>query len=163
AAGGTTQSSAGCGVTFPTFVDPGISAQSLNPQTSDASADSLTQSDSVLRATWGEAAKDNSIRKLSPGELNWIVQAALERWGLSGISAEDMARLQAVIFDFANLADGELANANGSHVSLDETAAGYGWYYDQTPMDDSEFDVPVPGKERQATELSPADGRVDLL
>src|SRR5262249_15630872 len=31
------------------------------------------------------------------------------------------------------------------------------------PLEDSEFDVPVPGKERQTTQYSPADGKMDLL
>src|SRR5205823_4330686 len=51
----------------------------------------------------------------------------------------------------------------GLHVKIDETAAGYGWFFDQTPQDDSEFAVPVPGRELQTTEYSLAHGHVDLL
>src|SRR5262249_37899001 len=80
-----------------------------------------------------------------------------------GIAAEELARLQAATFEIADLPPGEIATIDGTHVKVDDTAAGYGWYFDQTPMEDSEFDVPVPDKERQTTEYSPANGKMDLL
>ena len=165
AAGGSTQAAvAPCSTfVFPTFVDPVLTIQSAHTVVGDANADSSTQGDSALRATWGEALKDSSINKLTQAELIWMVQAALERWRQAGISAEDLARLQAVVFDLADLPDGELATPDSGHVKIDETAAGYGWYFDQTPNEDSEFDVPVPGKEFQATQYSPAHGKIDLL
>src|SRR5262249_20311930 len=71
--------------------------------------------------------------------------------------------LQQVTFETGSLTDGQLASITGTHVTFDETAAGYGWFVDRTPFDDSEFDVPVPNRELHTTELSPAFGRVDLL
>ena len=47
-------------------------------------------------------------------------------------------------------------------VKIDETAAGYG-VTPRIAMEDSEFDVPVPDRELQTTEYSPAFGRMDLL
>jgi HYR domain/Bacterial Ig domain len=101
--------------------------------------------------------------ELSGPELRWMVQAALERWREAGVSAADMERLQQVDFEIASLPTEMLAQARGTHVTIDATAGSLGWYYDQTPQEDSEFAVPVPGRELQATEASLAFGRVDLL
>jgi predicted small secreted protein len=92
-----------------------------------------------------------------------MVQMALERWRQAGLSAEDLSRLEALSFEVAGLPEGQLAEVKGTTVKIDETAAGYGWFFDQTPSEDSEFDVPVPDRERQTTEISPAHGKMDLL
>jgi len=87
----------------------------------------------------------------------------MARWQQAGISAEDLARLRGASFEFAALPNHQLASASEMHIKIDETAAGYGWFFDETPLEDSEFDVEVPDKERQTSDLSPAHGRVDLL
>src|SRR5262249_43280297 len=85
------------------------------------------------------------------------------RWSAMGISPEDLARLNGVTFEVTDLPSGQIASLSGNHVLIDETAAGYGWYLDQTPADDSEFDVPVFDRDRQTTEFSAAYGKMDLL
>lgn len=161
--GGTVQGSANCGIVFPTSVGPELSVQSRGPATSDSNADSADQTDNVLRSTWGKAVRPDGVQELSQEELNWMVQAALLRWQQTGISAEDLTRLSALRFEVAGLADGRLAAYSPARVRIDQTAAGYGWFYDPSPLEDSEFDVPVPGKELQTTELSPVHGKMDLL
>src|SRR5262249_58320962 len=59
--------------------------------------------------------------------------------------------------------DGQLVTAASAAIKVDATAAGYGWFVDPSPTDDSEFEVAVPNKERQATEYNPAFGKIDLL
>jgi hypothetical protein len=97
--------------------------------------------------------------------LSWVVlPAALERWRQAGISAEDLARLQAVTFEVADLPELELATARSTHFTIDATAAGYGWYVDLSAAEDAEFDLPVPGRELQSTEYSLVHGGgLDLL
>lgn len=160
--GGTVQGSANCGIVFPTSVGPELSVQSRGPA-SDSNADSADQNDNTLRSTWGKAVRPDGVQELSQAELNWMVQAALTRWQQTGISAEDMARLSLVSFEVADLAEGRLAAYSSTRIRIDQTAAGYGWFYDPSPSEDSEFDVPVLGKELQTTELSPVHGRMDLL
>ena len=101
--------------------------------------------------------------KLSTPELLWMAQAAVERWRQAEISADALARLQAVTFELADLPAGQVASANGTHVKIDPTAAGYGWYIDQSPQDDSEFTVGVPGRELQTIDISYAHDKIDLL
>jgi hypothetical protein len=123
----------------------------------------IGEKEDILLATQGEKAGGNTLPKLSQALVSATVQAAIERWRAAGISAEDLMRLQAITLEVADLPEGQLATANSTHVKIDETAAGYGWYFDSTPMDDGEFEVPVPGKELQTTELSVAFERMDLL
>ena len=92
-----------------------------------------------------------------------MVQGAIERWRLAGISAEEFARLQALRFEIADLPYTEIAKATSTSIKIDELAAGYGWFFDQSPWEDSEFTVGVPERELQTTEYSLAHGKMDLL
>lgn len=131
-------------------------------QGDDAAADTPAR-ETTLRAARGKAPVDDSIQKLTREQLNEIVRAALGRWSQAGISGEDLRTMQGATFEIANLPEGEIASAASAHIKIDETGAGYGWYIDQFASEDNEFDVPVPGKEMQTTEHSPAHGRMDLL
>jgi uncharacterized repeat protein (TIGR01451 family) len=160
--GGGFVGGAACGSPIvPLRVHPGI--ETASRVQGDITAEDLDEVSAVLRAARGEGSGEATAQKLTQEGLTWIVQAALQRWREAGIPAEDMARLEAVTFELANLPDGELAIAKTSHVKLDKRAAGYGWYFDQTPHEDGEFDVPVPDRERQTTEFSAAFARMDLL
>jgi Ca2+-binding RTX toxin-like protein len=121
------------------------------------------QTDSVLYASSGEKKGQEHVLKLTPSEASAMVQAAIARWAEAGLSATNIAKLQSLPVEIADLPDGQLATANSSRIVLDETAAGYGWFFDATPSEDNEFEVPVPDQELQTTESSEANGRVDLL
>jgi uncharacterized repeat protein (TIGR01451 family) len=142
-----------CGV-FPMSVAPviEISMKDKNPQPEEE-----------LLIGGIEKAGQEQNRELTQAELNWMVQAARARWEQAGISAEDRARFAAVSFDVDHLQTDRLAAISGTHVRIDSKANGFGWYFDPTPDEDSEFDVQVTGKERQASEASPAYGKIDLL
>jgi hypothetical protein len=73
------------------------------------------------------------------------------------VSPADDARLHAVTAIATDLPDGYLGAAPlyGNTIYVDVTAAGYGWFADPTPADDSEFGLGMAG--------SPAAGRMDLL
>src|SRR5258706_2572769 len=129
----------------------------------DGSQTGVSESVDTLRAARGEVRDGPDEQKLRPAELSGTVQAAIERWRDAGISVEDLMRLQSVTFEIADLPDGLLATANSTSVKIDENAAGYGWFADRAQLEDAELDVPVPGRELQTTEQSPAFGRIDLL
>ncbi|HZN00751.1 MAG TPA: Calx-beta domain-containing protein, partial [Pyrinomonadaceae bacterium] len=119
----------------------------------------------TLRAAHGEQAVAQDVRKATQADIAVAVQAAIERWRDAGISAEDLMRLQSITFEVSDLPDGVLASGTSASFKIDETAAGYGWFVDMTPMEDSaEFDLTVPFRELQATEHKPsAFGHMDLL
>ena len=119
--------------------------------------------DSILWASNGENKEPVNVRSLTESEASAMLQAAIMRWADSGLSATQFAKLQGLKLEVANLPDGQLATANSSKIVLDETAAGYGWFFDTTPNDDNEFAVPVRDQELQTTDQSAADGHIDLL
>ncbi len=137
-----------------------VAAASAADTTSDGGA---AVTDERLRVFGDERPDDGQVNRLSQTELNWMVQAALARWRETGIAPEDLARLEAATLEIANLPSGLIATGNSTSIKIDETAAGYGWYFDEFPMEDSEFEVLVPNRELQTTDLSIAHGKIDLL
>jgi uncharacterized repeat protein (TIGR01451 family) len=106
---------------------------------------------------------EGKVSKLTQAELAWMVQAALERWRYAKLSQNELISLQALRFEIADLPEAGIAQETASAIQIDETGAGYGWFVDQTPLDDREFTVGVPARELQSTEFSIAHGKVDLL
>jgi len=154
---------AACAGPTTTSVDPALTIASASAVGGDETSTASVIGGDLLRTTSGEAPKDDSIQKLSQSELNWMAQAALQRWSEAGIAAEDFARMQAATFEVVDLPNGQIAGMASGHIKIDETGAGYGWFIDQSPLEDGEFQVEVPGKELQTIQLSPARGKLDLL
>ncbi len=100
---------------------------------------------------------------LSQSELDWFVDAAIARWEAAGLTAEQSAALHDMTFSVADMPAWYLGAYAPGAVQLDSDGAGYGWFLDATPLDDSEF-----GNVADATRLltdptgAPA-GHVDLL
>jgi uncharacterized repeat protein (TIGR01451 family) len=147
----------------PSMMASATSALKLS-QSSELRSSSIDRDVSnVLRTPSGDNTNGQSVAPLAPGELQAMAEAAILRWAESGASADDVARMQSVALQIADLPEGQLATINGNQITIDATAAGFGWYFDSTPSEDSEFGVPVFNKERQSTVLSGAHDRIDLL
>jgi hypothetical protein len=91
---------------------------------------------------------------LTAAELRPVVQEAIARWQDAGISPAQVSALSHVAVGIAEFPGPWLGMAFPGAIWIDQTAAGYGWYIDPTPADDSEFPA-LPG--------SPAYGKMDLL
>src|SRR5262249_10569597 len=91
---------------------------------------------------------------LSEAQLSPIVAEARSRWAKTGLTPQQTAALNSALFHIANLPGSELGFTSSREIWIDRDAAGYGWFVDATPSDDSEF---------PATPTSPAYGKVDLL
>ena len=122
----------------------------------------VTQND-ILFAERNEGPGDDKVNRLSPAALSMIVQTAIAKWQDAGVSAKGLARLRAATFDIADLPEGQLASTNSGRIVIDQTGAGYGWFYDLSPGDDLEFELPVLDRQREALEASSASGQIDLL
>ena len=117
----------------------------------------------TLRAPHGQQKNGVPALKLSATELQLMTGEAIARWADFGLSAGNLARMQAISTQITDLPNGELARINKDVIEIDDEAAGFGWYFDPLPADDSEFAVSVANKESQATELSAAHGHMDLM
>lgn len=106
----------------------------------------------------GGPMSDDQI--LQTHALPGIVDEAIRRLERTGLDQDEVALLQTVEYRVTSLDDEHRAvgYAAGTTVTLDDNAAGHGWFIDSTPSDDAEFDVSA-----SPTLSSPAVGRVDLL
>lgn len=68
-----------------------------------------------------------------------IFAEAAARWSARGADGTRLASVQIVI---ANLNEPYLGLASGNTITLDRNAAGWGWFVDATPKDDTEFMTP---------------------
>jgi uncharacterized repeat protein (TIGR01451 family) len=110
-----------------------------------------------LLAADGEGPGAPSI---SQAQLDNIAQAASARWSQAGLSPDQLAQLQAAQVRVADLPDGQLGNSGAGKIEIDQNAAGWGWFVDSTPGDDSEFSLQA--GQLQASNTN-AQNRVDLL
>jgi hypothetical protein len=71
--------------------------------------------------------------------------------------------LQQVEVQVDDLPGATLGTTNGTVITIDADAAGYGWFVDATPGQDAEFMIAGDGMQLTARPGTPADGRMDLL
>ena len=93
--------------------------------------------------------------------LPGIIDEAIRRLEQTGLRKNEAELLDKVRFEVAPLDDasGVLGYAAGQAVTIDDNAAGYGWFVDSTPQDDAEFGL----FSSDAPSGSDAYRRVDLL
>ncbi len=99
--------------------------------------------------------------KITTADLRPIVQAAIGRWSALGLTSAQVAQLQSTTYVVANLGLArELGQASsGKIVTIDDNAAGFGWFVDSTPRNDHEFTKAISKSER----IAPGLTRMDLL
>ena len=88
---------------------------------------------------------------LTISQVELLLPEALARWQATGT---DVSALSSIDVRIANLGGTTLGLASGNTIWLDGNAAGWGWFVDPTPWDDSEFTTPGNQGEQ---------GRMDLL
>jgi hypothetical protein len=93
-------------------------------------------------------------------DLASMVIEAKHRWELAGLDAADLAKLDQVTVQFADLDGLVLGEDFGDAIYIDSDAAGYGWFVDRTAGDDKEFSLEGG---LLVAETGPAAGRMDLL
>lgn len=106
---------------------------------------------SPLLAAGGESSEAAPTPAVTTREVKPLLKEAILQWRKAGAGTNDLAGLQVKIMD---LPDGVLGLASGHTITLDDNAAGWGWFVDRTPRNDSEF--------RRAGNQGEA-GRMDLL
>ncbi|EHK54092.1 hypothetical protein MAXJ12_26878, partial [Mesorhizobium alhagi CCNWXJ12-2] len=100
---------------------------------------------------------------LTGDTLDSLIAAAIERWAATGLSDEQLAALNAVTFEIADLDGNYLGLAEGNHVRLDDDGNGAGWYVDATPLTDEEFANQSSDTQLLADGTQAPAGQYDLL
>ena len=98
---------------------------------------------------------------VSQAELDLIVEAAIQRWAEAGATAEQLEAMRSTIVVVANLQGLQLGTSAAGEIVIDHNAAGFNWFIDSTPDDDSEY--AGDGTRLAATPNTVAALRVDLL
>jgi hypothetical protein len=73
---------------------------------------------------------------LTSAEVQPLLVEAEARWQAAGV---DTSILGAIDIRIADLGGTTLGLTSGNTIWLDDNAAGWGWFVDPTPSDDSEF------------------------
>ena len=135
-------------------------------------ADQLTRGDqqahpenksvSLLLAAEGPSGV-SSTDTLSEADLDAIVGQARHRWEATGlVDARELGTIDVRIADLSGLSLGA-ADASSDTITLDGNAAGWGWFVDATPQEESEFTLIEEDSLLLADAASDAHGRIDLL
>jgi hypothetical protein len=100
------------------------------------------------------AGTQPEIDLLTRDQLDPIVAEAISRWdAVLGDDADVAARVGSIQFQIEDFNGLTLGLTDGSTITMDADAAGWGWFVDPTPEDDVEFSEPG----------GDDDGRMDLL
>ncbi|QPF84676.1 cadherin domain-containing protein [Bradyrhizobium genosp. L] len=100
---------------------------------------------------------------LTQAELDTAVAAAIAAWAAAGLSSEQIATLQHVTYDVADITSGWLGQSTAGHVTIDVNADGHGWFVDPTPSDNSEFAHAASATDLITDPTTDAAGHIDLL
>jgi hypothetical protein len=101
---------------------------------------------------------------LTTASLDPIVQEAIKRWDETlHLTQTQIALLNQVNFQIADLSGLTLAQTVDNTITLDSDAAGYGWFIDSTPGTNSEFTRHNGKSDLFATSGSIASADMDLL
>jgi subtilisin-like proprotein convertase family protein/streptogramin lyase len=82
-----------------------------------------------------------------------VLQEAIARWQAVGLASDQLRLLNNVDVQIADLGGATLGLAAGNTIWLDDNAAGWGWFVDPTPWDDSEFLTPGDQGEQNRMDL----------
>jgi hypothetical protein len=104
-----------------------------------------------VQALTAAAIGTGATQTLRSSQVEPLLAEALARWQAAGVDTTALGNVQVQI---VNLGGTTLGMASGNTITLDDNAAGWGWFVDPTPANDSEFTTPGNQGEQ---------GRMDLL
>jgi hypothetical protein len=76
---------------------------------------------------------------LTQPELDFIVDAAIQRWAAAGASEAQIAAMRAVLVSVEDLGGRQLGESKNGVIKVDVNGAGWNWYVDATPGQDEEY------------------------
>ena len=76
---------------------------------------------------------------LTDAQVNSLLEQALQNWATSPLPPQQLERLSAITVEIADLPGGILGETRGYSILVDAEAAGYSWFVDTTPGENSEF------------------------
>jgi hypothetical protein len=108
------------------------------------------------------AAPQAPVALLTDQQLGPIVAEPERRWAIAD-GTQVLAGMSGMTIQVADLPGTMLGETVGNTILIDRDAAGYGWFVDPTPADDSEFADVLGPHASAVSKTGPAANRVDLL
>jgi Ca2+-binding RTX toxin-like protein len=109
------------------------------------------------------AVRAEAIMPPASATLDALLAQGKQSWRATGLVEDTVLdRIQVMIADLGSKDRLLLGETQGSVITLDDDAAGWGWFADPTPAASEEFRMLSDGT-YQARSAGDADGRVDLL
>jgi large repetitive protein len=110
-----------------------------------------------LQAASGVGA-GSSAGSITQSDAVPFVERAIADWAAAGLDQRLLDRLASVEVRIADLPGEYLATASHKAIMLDRNAAGHGWFIDETPWLDEEFEPLSEGSLRARQESAAASG-----
>src|SRR5262249_20643989 len=90
---------------------------------------------------------------------------AIALWAHAGATPEQLAAMLSTSFSVSNIGGDVVGDETAGHITIDDDAAGHGWFVDPTPADNSEFTHAVNGSSTDflTDPTNAAAGHLDLL
>ncbi|MDF1741763.1 MAG: Calx-beta domain-containing protein, partial [Verrucomicrobiales bacterium] len=82
---------------------------------------------------------ENEEINFTEADLERLASEAASRWEASGLTEDQIAALEEINYVVTDLEGSALAYAEGSSIYIDNDAAGYDWFVDETEWLDEEF------------------------
>jgi hypothetical protein len=117
---------------------------------------------STLQATGPAIVVAPGITNRTEYALQPIVQAAIARWTAAGAATQTLTTMENTPVVIGDLPGSYLGQLSGGTITIDQNAAGYGWFVDSTPNQDQELIAQPGAAELQAVDPQAVD-RMDLL
>ncbi len=127
--------------------------------TTARTATTLPQGGTPLRTT---GSGPGGKTELQMADVEGMLQFAVERWATFAVAADQISALSSVSVAIEDLGGSMLGLFSHGQILIDDDAAGFGWFVDQTPWDDDEFAATTMTPIVSSVSSSPI-GAVDLL
>jgi len=95
----------------------------------------------ALMAQTTPSFSSQTYEPIAADALDAIVDQAISMWSASGVTAYQIDLLKGIDVRVADLNGLKLGTASHNEIVLDVNAAGHGWFVDQTPEKNEEFDL----------------------
>ncbi|MEA2959383.1 MAG: hypothetical protein QOJ58_5244, partial [Alphaproteobacteria bacterium] len=105
----------------------------------------------------------NVSNSISQSQLDSIVNASIQRWAATGLTAQQLATLHGIKFDVADLGGSYIGESDGNRILVDRSAQGLGWLVVYVSLSDSLFNHAISTTRSYTDAMSAPAGHLDLL
>jgi YD repeat-containing protein len=148
-----------------TYTEPGNYTITVVIKDDDEGTGTLTYPISVvapLLADEGDS-QGNDQGVATVADVLGLIEPALVRWADAGVAADRIDPLRGVSVSVADLPGAALGVYVDGDLTIDQNAAGFGWFIDATPQSDEEFSMTDNWWELSAISQTESDGVIDLF